>query len=312
MTVLSLSTDDALGGAEVLDRDRLELDAEVLGDDRAAGEDRDVLEHLLAAIAEARRLDGADLERTAELVDDERGERLALDVLGDDDEGTALLRDLLEQRDDVGHHRDLLLADEDVRVVDLGRHLLRVGHEVGRQVAAVELHALDHLELGLHALRFFDGDDAFLADLLHRAGEHVADGLVAVGADRADLSDVLLVLRRRRELLDLGDHRGDREVDAALQLHRVVARFDEHEALRVDRLREDRGGRRAVAGLVAGLGSDLADHLRAHVLELVVELDLLRDRDAVLRDDRRAEALLDDDVTTLGAERDLDGVGEGS
>ena len=80
--------------------------------------------------------------------------------------------------------------------VELGRHLLRVGHEVRREVAAVELHALDHLELGLHALRFFDGDDAFLADLLHRLGEHLADGLVAVGADGADLGDLRLVLGR--------------------------------------------------------------------------------------------------------------------
>jgi hypothetical protein len=38
---------------------------------------------------------------------------------------------------------------------------------------------------------------------------------------------------------------------------------------------------------------------------------ILRDRDAVFGDDRRAEALLDDDVTTLGAERDLDRVGQG-
>ena len=30
-------------------------------------------------------------------------------------------------------------------------HPLRVGHEVGREVAAVELHALDDLERGLHA-----------------------------------------------------------------------------------------------------------------------------------------------------------------
>ena len=43
---------------------------------------------------------------------------------------------------------------------------------------------------------------------------------------------------------------------------------------------------------------------------LVLELDLLGDGDAVLGDRRRAEALLDDDVATLGAERDLDRVGE--
>ena len=49
---------DALGAAEVGDRDVLELEAELLGDDLTAGEDGDVLEHLLAAIAEARGLDG--------------------------------------------------------------------------------------------------------------------------------------------------------------------------------------------------------------------------------------------------------------
>src|ERR1700692_3165814 len=37
-----------------------------------------------APIAEAGRLDGRDLEAAAQLVDDERGERFALDILGDD------------------------------------------------------------------------------------------------------------------------------------------------------------------------------------------------------------------------------------
>jgi hypothetical protein len=48
----------------------------------------------------------------------------------------------------------------------------------------------------------------------------------------------------------------------------------------------------------------------AHVLELVLELDLLRDGDAVLGDRGGAEALVDDDVATLRPERDLDHVGE--
>src|SRR5439155_544025 len=46
------------------------LQAEVLGDHCSAGQDRHVLEHRLAAIAEAWRLDGDRGERTAELVDD--------------------------------------------------------------------------------------------------------------------------------------------------------------------------------------------------------------------------------------------------
>src|SRR5256885_6379185 len=61
-------------------------------------------------------------------------------------------------------------------------HLLGLGDEVGRQVALVELHAFDPLDVGLEALAFLDRDDAVLADLLHRLGEHLADGLIA--ADR--------------------------------------------------------------------------------------------------------------------------------
>ena len=79
-----LVDDDLLGAAEIFPGHVLELDAEVLGDHLAAGEDPDVLEHGLAAIAEAGGLDGADVEGAAQLVDHQRGEGLALDVLGDD------------------------------------------------------------------------------------------------------------------------------------------------------------------------------------------------------------------------------------
>ena len=73
---------------------------------------------------------------------------------------------------------------------------------------------------------------------------------------------------------------------------------------------ENGRGRGAVAGDVVGLRGHFAHHLGAHVLELVLELDLLGDGDAVLGDARSAEGLLDDDVAALGAERHLHGVGE--
>jgi hypothetical protein len=153
---------------------------------------------------------------------------------------------------------------------------------VRRDVAAVELHALNDLELGLQALRVFHRDDAFFADLLHRLGDDVADGLVAVGRDGADLRDVFLAVDRLAELLDLGDHHLDRLVDAALQVHRVVAGGDQLQALFVDRARQHGRGGGAVTGDVAGLRGDLLHHLGAHVLELVLKLDLFGDRHAVL------------------------------
>ncbi len=73
---------------------------------------------------------------------------------------------------------------------------------------------------------------------------------------------------------------------------------------------ENSGRGRAVSGHIVGLLGHLAHHLRAHVFELVLELDLLGDGDAVLGRARGAVRLLDDDVAALGTERHLHGVGE--
>ncbi len=301
---------DALGAAEVLERDALQLDAEILADGLTAGEDRDVLHHLLATIAEARRLHRADLQGPTQLVDHQGRQRLTVDVLGDDDQRTAALGHLLEQRQEVLHVGELLVVHENERVFQHGLHALRVGHEVGREVSAVELHPLDHVQRRLHRLGFFDGDDPFLADLLHRLGQDVADDRLAVGADGADLRDLGLALGRLGLILEVLDDLDDRRVDAALDVHRVVPGGDQLGALGVDRLRQHGRGGGAVTGDVGGLGGDLLHHLRAHVGELVFELDLLGDGDAVLGHRRRPPGLLDDDVTAAGPERHLDRVGQ--
>src|SRR5262245_60583101 len=108
-----LVDDHLLGLPKVLELDVLELDPEVLRDRLAAGQSGDVLEHGFATVAEAWRLHRGRVQRAAQLIDDERGQRLALDVLGDDEEGLADPGDLLQQREHVLHHADLLLVDED-------------------------------------------------------------------------------------------------------------------------------------------------------------------------------------------------------
>ena len=294
-----------LRAAEHFQRDVLELDAEVLGDAGAAGEDGDVLEHGLAAVAEARSLDGRDLEAAAQLVDDERRKGFALDVLGDDQQRLAGLDHGFENGKQRLEVRQLLLVDQDVGILELGPHLVLVGHEVGRQVATVELHALDDLELGLGGLGFLDRDDTLVADLLHRLREEAADLGVAIGGDRTDLGDLGVIRDLAGIRLEFGDDGVDRLVDAALQVHRVHAGGNRLGTFADDRLRKHGCRRRAVAGEVVRLRGDFAHHLRAHVLELVLELDLLGDGDAVLGDARRAERLVDDDVAALRAERDL-------
>jgi hypothetical protein len=131
-----------------------------------------------------------------------------------------------------------------------------------------------------------------------------------VGADAADLADFLAGGRRLGRLLQLF-HQGQHGlVDAALQVHRVHAGGNELHAFADDGLRQHGGRGGAVTGGVAGLGSNFLDHLRAHVLELVLEFDFLGHRDTVLGDGGGAEAALQDHVAALGAQGDLDRVGQ--
>ena len=306
---LVLRDDDLAGGAEQVDRGVLELEADLLGDDGRAGEDRDVLQHGLAAVAEPGGLHRDGVERAADLVHDERGERLALDVLGQDQDRLAGLHDLLEHREQVLDRADLRVRDQDVGVVQDRLHPLGVGDEVRRDVALVEPHALGELELHAEGVRLFDRDDAVLADLVDGVGDLLADLGVGRG-DGADVGDLFLRVDVLGDGLDPLDRELDRPLDAALERHRVRAGRDVAQAFLHDRLREHGRRRGAVTGDVVGLLRDLLDELGADLLERVVELDLLGDRDAVVRDRGGAPLLLEDDVAALGPQRDLHGVRE--
>ena len=240
------------------------------------------------------------MERAAQLVDDDRRERLALDVLADDQERLAGLDDLLEHRQEVLDRADLLVGDEDVGVLEHRLHPLGVGDHVRRQVALVELHALRELELETQGLALLDVHDTVLADLLDRIRDHVAD-LALARRDGGNAGDVLPardVLRLRFQVLDdLSDCR----LDAALERHRVGAGGDVLEALADDRLREHGRRRGAVAGDVVRRGRDLAHELCALVLEDVLELDLARDRDSIVGDRGSAVSLVQHDVAALRA-----------
>ena len=242
---------------------------------------------------------------------DQGRQRFALDILGDDEQRFASLHNRLED----GQHRlqrgELLLVDEYVRILELRDHLLGIRDEIRREIAAVELHALDDVELGLGGLGFLDRNDALVADLFHCVGNHLANRLVAVRGDGSDLGDLIRRLHLLGALFDVLDDRGHRDVDAALEVHRVHPGGDELETLLHDRGGEHRGGGRAVAGEIVGLRGHLAHHLRAHVLELVRKLDLLGDSDAVLCDARRPIGLVEDHVAALRAKRHFNRIVEG-
>src|SRR5215213_9905432 len=305
-----LRHDDAAGAAQLRDLRVLELEAHLLGDDLAAREDGDVLQHALAAVTEAGGLDGHAGEGAAQLVHDQGREGLALDVLGDDQQRLAGLDDLLEHRQEIPDVADLLVGDEDERILEGRLHALLVRDHVRRDVALVELHALGELEVHAERLALLDVDHAVLADLLDGVGDDVAD-LVVAGGDRRHAGDLVLAGDLLRLAADVIDDLVDGLLDAALERERVGAGGHVLQALADDRLREHGRRRGAVARDVVGRRGDLAHELGALVLEDVLDLDLTSDGHAVVRDGRGAELLVEDDVAPPGAKGDLDRVRDG-
>ena len=307
---LLLGDDHLLGAAQHVEGDVLELDAQILADHLAGGENRHVLEHRLAPIAEARRLDRRDLEAASQFVDHQRGQGLALDVLGHHQERPPRFDHRLQNRQHRLQAGELFLVQQDVRILELAGHFLGVGDEVGREIAAVGLHALHHLELDLEALGLLDRDHALLPDLLHGLGDHVADLVSAISRDGADLGDLLAGGDGLGVLLEVFDDGVDGHVDAAFQVHRVHARGHRLGALAHDRLGQHRRRGGAVAGGIRGLVGNITHHLGAHVLELVDKLDLLGHRHPVLGNARRPVGLVENHIAPLGTERDLDRLGQ--
>src|SRR2546430_2310416 len=293
-----------LGLAQLLDLDILELDAQVLCDGLPTSENGNVFEHGLAAIAKARGFYRRALQCAAQLIHHQGRQGLALNILSDDQQRLAHFGHLFEQRQQILHRADLLLVDQDVHVLEYAFHALRVGHKIGREVAPIELHAFDHFEGGLHCFGFLDGDDAILADLLHRFGDDVAHLLVGVGTDGAHLRDHV-ALHLAGEPLDLcyGDFHG--LIDAAFERHRARACGKRSYTLTEDCLCQHGRGGGAIASHIRDLGGNLAHHLSTHVLERILQLDLLCYRHAVFRDDGCPELLLDHRIAPLRAKRDL-------
>ena len=212
---------------------------------------------------------------------------------------------MLQNGQDIRDRGDLAVGDEHIGIIHDGFHLVRIRHHVRRDVAAIELHALDDGEVRVHGLGLLNRDDAVLADLLHCLCDELADLGVRRG-DRRDLRDLCLRLDLLCLALDLLDQRLDRHVDALLDDHRVRARHDVAHALLDHRLCEERRRRRAVARDVVRLRRNFLHELCAHVLERILELDVACNRHAVIRDRRRTILLIEDDVASLRAKRYLD------
>ena len=138
------------------------------------------------------------------------------------------------------------------------------------------------------------------SDLFHCVSDQLADLSVA-GRDSANTGDVLAAVDLLAVLLNGGNSGGDGLLHAALDVHGVGTGGNVLHALGDKSLGQNGGGGGAVTSCIVGLGGDFANELCAHVLELILQFDLLGDGNAIVGD-MAAELLAQPRCGPLGAQ----------
>ena len=244
------------------------------------------------------------------LVDDQRREGVTVDVVRHDEQRFAALRNLLEHGQQIGHRADLLFEQQDHRFLEHGLHLLGVGNEVWRQIATIDAHPFDHFHHRLGPLGFFDRCRPLRADFFERVGNGLSDTGFVVSGDRRDLDSLFVVRNGSRELFQVSHDCVERAIESALQVDRAGAGGNVLDSFGKYRRGQQRGRRRSVADHLARALGRLPNDLGAEVFLVVLQLELLGDRDPIVADKGTAPFLLDEHTLRLRTQRHAHGIGE--
>ena len=107
-----------------------QLNSEILEESPSLGKGSNVVEHGLATVAITRRLHCHDLNNPLELVQHQGCQSFAFHIFRNNHQRSLRLADLLKKRHEILGVADLLLMNEDVRVLHLADDFFLVGHEV--------------------------------------------------------------------------------------------------------------------------------------------------------------------------------------
>ena len=298
--------DDARCPAQILQLHRFQFAADFLRDHRATGQDGDIRKHRFASVAEARRLDRQHIQHATQFVQDQRSQRFAIDILGDDHQVSLTdLDQFFQQRHDILRRADFLIVDEDVSIFNVRFHLFRIGDEIRADVPAVELHTLDVFRLKFEATSIFHRDDAVFPDLVHHIRKQLADLTILCGY-AGHAGDLLLGFNRRGIFQDVRTDRFCAGQNATLEQHRVRASSDVLQALIHNGMGQNGGCRRAIPRDIIGLGRRLFQKLCAHILIRIFQLNLARHCHAIVSHGRCAKLFVQRNIAPLWPERGTD------
>ena len=282
---LILANDNLLSRAKISHRHISQIHVQILGIELRTRHACDISELILAVVTEARRLGSHNIERAAQLVDDESGHDFVVIIIRNQQQRTVCLHDFLENRQNILNRVDLLIRNHDQRIVKFNFVLLMIGNHVRRNKALVILQTFRHFKLCLEGLGLIDIDDTITANLLHCLSDDGAD-LFTAGRNRRNVLDI----SRSRNLLGVLQQLIRNSLGSLLHAfphqNRVRTLINSLQAIGNHCLRQQCSRCRAIASLLVGVVGNFIDKLSAHVLILVLELDFLRNCDTIIGDER--------------------------
>ena len=133
-----------------------------------------------ALIAEARCFHRSHFNDAAHGVNHQGRQRFAFNVFSDDEQRFASFRYGFQHWQHFADVGDFLVSQQDERAFQLNGTGVRLVDEVRRQVAAVELHTFNDVQLVFQASAVFNGNNAFFAHFIHRFSDQFTHGFVGV------------------------------------------------------------------------------------------------------------------------------------
>src|SRR5690554_7027604 len=115
---------DFLSGTQHLDGGVFQLQTGFFRNNGSTGQHRQVLQHLFTTIAKTGCLNSSHFQRTAQTIHHQSSQSLTVHVLSNNQEGTTALCGLLQHRKNVLHGTDLLVVNQNERIVQVGLHFL--------------------------------------------------------------------------------------------------------------------------------------------------------------------------------------------
>ena len=163
-----LGDDNLFRRAQHIDGDVIQSQSASFGHKLRLGHNGNILQHRHPSLTETRGFHGRHFDGTAHLVHHQGGKGFPFQILGNQQQRLTGLGRAFQNPQNLLEGADFCIGHQHKSVFQNSLRALLIGHEIGRNIAAIKLHSLDNIHRGGLGFRLFNGNHAILGDLTER------------------------------------------------------------------------------------------------------------------------------------------------